>query len=44
MASINVEKFAAELKMPTEVLLEQLRSAGVRKESAQDGLTESDKA
>jgi translation initiation factor IF-2 len=44
MASINVEKFAAELKMPTDVLLEQLRSAGVRKASAQDDLTESDKA
>jgi len=43
MASINVEKFAAELKMPLELLLEQLRTAGVRKTSAQDELTEADK-
>jgi len=44
MASTNVSSFAAELKVPAEVLLEQLRSAGVDKASASDTLTESDKA
>ena len=44
MASTNVANFAAELKMPADVLLEQLRSAGVDKKSADDLLTESDKA
>jgi translation initiation factor IF-2 len=44
MASTNVSNFAAELKVPAEVLLEQLRAAGVEKRSADDTLTESDKA
>ncbi|HYF59682.1 MAG TPA: translation initiation factor IF-2 [Burkholderiaceae bacterium] len=44
MASTNVSNFAAELKVPAEVLLEQLRAAGVNKGSAEDLLTESDKA
>ncbi len=44
MASTNVSNFAAELKVPAEVLLEQLRAAGVEKRSADDLLTESDKA
>jgi translation initiation factor IF-2 len=44
MASTNVSSFAAELKVPADVLLEQLRSAGVDKASASDTLTESDKA
>ena len=44
MASTNVSSFAAELKVPAEVLLEQLRSAGVEKASASDTLTEGDKA
>nr|MCU0258106.1 translation initiation factor IF-2 N-terminal domain-containing protein [Solirubrobacteraceae bacterium] len=43
MPSTNVAKFAAELKMPAEVLLEQLRAAGVSKASPSDELTESDK-
>ena len=43
MAADNVEKFASELKLPVDTLLEQLRSAGVQKESAADTLTESDK-
>jgi translation initiation factor IF-2 len=43
MASTNVAKFAAELKMPAEALLEQLRSAGVHKKSPDDSLTEADK-
>jgi translation initiation factor IF-2 len=44
MASTNVSNFAAELKVPAEVLLEQLRAAGVEKRSAEDLLSESDKA
>ncbi|VVE34256.1 translation initiation factor IF-2 [Pandoraea cepalis] len=44
MASINVAQFAAELKMPAGVLLEQLKAAGVEKLSADDSLTEADKA
>ncbi|MEN9315317.1 MAG: Translation initiation factor [Pseudomonadota bacterium] len=43
MSSTNVEKFAAELKVPAEVLLEQLRDAGVNKKSPADLLTEADK-
>jgi translation initiation factor IF-2 len=43
MLLTNVAKFAAELKMPSDVLLEQLRAAGVNKNSEQDGLTEADK-
>ena len=43
MASTNVETFAAELKVPAEVLLEQLKAAGVDKSSARDALSESDK-
>ncbi|HQD81752.1 MAG TPA: translation initiation factor IF-2 associated domain-containing protein, partial [Quisquiliibacterium sp.] len=43
MSSTNVSRFAAELKMPAEVLLEQLRAAGVNKKSPDDPLTETDK-
>ena len=43
MPSTNVETFAAELKVPPEVLLEQLRAAGVTKGSAADALSEADK-
>ena len=42
MPSINVETFAAELKVPADVLLEQLRAAGVQKRSASDALSEAD--
>ncbi|TAK90953.1 MAG: translation initiation factor IF-2 [Burkholderiaceae bacterium] len=44
MSSINVAEFAAELKMPASVLLEQLRAAGVNKSNENDALTETDKA
>jgi len=44
MASTNVSSFAAELRMPADVLLQQLRSAGVDKSSPDDLLTEADKA
>ncbi len=43
MASTNVASFATELKMPVEMLLEQLRSAGVEKISGDDTVTEADK-
>jgi translation initiation factor IF-2 len=43
MASTNVANFATELKMPVEMLLEQLRSAGVEKISGDDTVTEADK-
>ncbi len=43
MAADNVEKFAAELKLSVDTLLEQLKSAGVEKRSGADSLTESDK-
>ncbi len=44
MASNNVAQFAAELKMSAGVLLEQLQAAGVQKASANDDLSETDKA
>jgi translation initiation factor IF-2 len=43
MESTNVARFAEELKVPADVLLEQLRDAGVNKSSADDSLTEADK-
>jgi len=43
MESTNVARFAAELKVQPEVLLEQLREAGVNKSSPQDALSEADK-
>ena len=44
MAQTTVEQFAGELKLPTLLLLEQLKSAGVHKSSADDLLSENDKA
>ncbi|MYM32041.1 translation initiation factor IF-2 [Duganella sp. CY15W] len=43
MASNNVAQFATELKMPADLLLTQLRSAGVEKSSASDPLSKEDK-
>jgi translation initiation factor IF-2 len=43
MSTTSVAKFAAELKLPTDVLLEQLKSAGVAKTMAEDLLTDDDK-
>ncbi len=43
MASNNVAQFAAELKMPADLLLKQLRDAGVEKSSAEDPLSKEDK-
>lgn len=44
MAQTTVENFAAELKLPVELLLEQLRNAGVHKSSSADQLVENDKS
>ncbi|HVK94841.1 MAG TPA: translation initiation factor IF-2 [Noviherbaspirillum sp.] len=43
MASTNVSQFATELKMPADLLLTQLRAAGVDKSSASDPLSKEDK-
>jgi translation initiation factor IF-2 len=43
MAVTTVAQFAAELNRPATTLLEQLQSAGVRKASPEDALTEADK-
>ena len=43
MAVTTVAQFAAELNRPATTLLEQLQSAGVAKQSAEDVLTEGDK-
>lgn len=43
MSNSTVEQFAAELKKPVGELLEQLRSAGVDKHFAADGIIAGDK-
>ena len=43
MESNNVAQFATELKMPADLLLTQLRSAGVEKSSTSDPLSKDDK-
>ncbi len=43
MTSDKVSTFAAELKMPADVLLQQLRAAGVEKDSVDDALSATDK-
>jgi translation initiation factor IF-2 len=44
MSSNTVAQFAIELKMPANVLLDQLRSAGVELNSVEDNVTDGDKA
>lgn len=44
MSTTSVSQFAIELKMPAEVLLEQLGKAGVNKQGPTDVLTDQDKA
>ncbi len=44
MSSITVAQFATELKMPAEVLLEQLRSAGVAVNATDDAVSDGDKS
>ncbi|WP_324780539.1 translation initiation factor IF-2 [Thiobacillus sedimenti] len=41
---MNVEQFAQELKLPPQLLLEQLKAAGVSKNDVADSVTEADKA
>ena len=43
MSSTTVAEFASELKKSTDTLLEQLKSAGVAKLAATDGLSDADK-
>jgi translation initiation factor IF-2 len=43
MASNNVAQFATELNMPADLLLTQLRSAGVEKSTTGDALSKDDK-
>ncbi|MBM5570364.1 MULTISPECIES: translation initiation factor IF-2 [Deefgea] len=43
MSEPKVSQFAAELKMPTQELLQQLKAAGVNKNSADDVLSSDDK-
>jgi translation initiation factor IF-2 len=43
MAQTNVSQFASELGLAPALLLEQLKAAGVRKDEAEDPLTEQDK-
>jgi Translation initiation factor IF-2, N-terminal region. len=44
MAHTSVTQFATELGLPAELLLEQLKAAGVNKMSSEDVLAENDKA
>ncbi len=43
MTSNDVKSFAVELKVPVDVLLEQLKAAGVDKHAATDEISETDK-
>jgi len=43
MAKSNVTQFAAELKLPVALLIEQLQAAGVKKKAGDDAITEQDK-
>ncbi len=43
MSTTTVAEFASELKKPAEILLEQLKGAGVTKNSSADVLSEADK-
>ncbi|HYM47138.1 MAG TPA: translation initiation factor IF-2 associated domain-containing protein, partial [Burkholderiaceae bacterium] len=44
MASTTVSQFATELRVPPQLLLEQLSAAGVLKEAESDALSEDDKS
>jgi translation initiation factor IF-2 len=44
MGKMNVAQFAGELGLPVELLLEQLKSAGVDKKTDSDAISEQDKA
>ena len=44
MSQYTVEQFASELKLPVDLLLDQLKNAGVKKNTSSDELSEDDKA
>ena len=44
MGKMNVAQFAGELGLPVELLLEQLKSAGVSKQKDTDTISEQDKS
>jgi translation initiation factor IF-2 len=44
MGKLNISQFAAELGLPVALLLEQLKAAGIAKESEADPISEKDKA
>ncbi len=44
MASTTVAQFATELKVPPQLLIEQLRAAGVVKAAESDALSDDDKS
>ncbi len=44
MGKMNVAQFAGELGLPVELLLEQLKSAGVSKQKDSDSISEQDKS
>ena len=44
MASTTVSQFATELRVPPQLLLEQLSAAGVLKQAESDALSEDDKS
>ena len=44
MASTTVSQFATELRVPAQLLLEQLSAAGVLKQAESDALSEDDKS
>jgi len=44
MGQSTVTRFAEELGLPVDLLIEQLKSAGVNKSAAEDSLTEVDKS
>ena len=43
MTSTTVAEFAAELKKPADLLIDQLRAAGVQKNSPDDAISDADK-
>ena len=44
MSQYTVEQFASELKLPVDLLIDQLKNAGVEKNNSSDELSEDDKA
>ena len=44
MSQYTVKQFASELKLPVDLLLDQLKNASVKKNNSSDELSEDDKA